>query len=126
MTHFRIERINRELLRELSELLKFEIKDETAKKAVLVEVDCSKDLGHAKVYYTTLATEEREAVQKSLERASGVLRGIIGRQMRLRKVPELHFIPDRVEEEARKIEAVLDSLKQEDEKPENGTDDGES
>ncbi len=126
MTHFRIERINRELLRELSELLKFEIKDETAKKAILVQVDCSKDLGHAKVYYTTLAKEDREAAQKSLERASGVLRGIIGRQMRLRKVPELHFIPDQVEEEARKIEAVLDSLKQEDEKAGNETDDGES
>jgi len=123
MTHYRIERINKELLRELSELLEFEIKDETAKKAVLVQVDCSRDLGHAKVYYTTLATEEREAVQKGLERSSGVLRGIIGRQMRLRKVPELHFIPDHVEEEARKIEAVLDSLKQEDEKRGNETDD---
>jgi ribosome-binding factor A len=42
--------------------------------------------------------------------------------MRLRKVPELHFIPDRVEEEARKIEAVLDSLKNEEEKPGTGTD----
>ncbi|MFP4481690.1 MAG: 30S ribosome-binding factor RbfA [Thermovirgaceae bacterium] len=121
MTHFRIERINRELLRELSELLKFEIKDETAKKAVFVEVDCSKDLGHAKVYYTTVDKRELEAVQKSLEKASGVLRGFIGRQMRLRKVPELHFIPDQVEEEARKIEAVLDSLKHDEKEGENGT-----
>lgn len=126
MTHFRIERINRELLRELSELLEFEIKDETAKKAVLVQVDCSKDLGHAKVYYTTLAKEDRETVQRALEKASGVLRGIIGRQMRLRKVPEFHFIPDQVEEEARKIEAVLDSLKQEDEKAEKTTHNGDS
>jgi len=126
MTHFRIERINRELLRELSELLEFEIKDETAKKAVLVQVDCSKDLGHAKVYYTILANEDRETVQRALEKASGVLRGIIGRQMRLRKVPELHFIPDQVEEEARKIEAVLDSLKQEDEKTEKTTHNGDS
>jgi ribosome-binding factor A len=122
MTHFRIERINKELLRELSELLKFEIKDESAKRAVLVEVDCSKDLGHAKVYYTTITNEDREAVQRALEKATGVLRGRIGRQMRLRKVPELHFIPDRVEEEARKIEAVLDSLKHEEEKPGTGTD----
>jgi ribosome-binding factor A len=122
MTHFRIERINKELLRELSELLKFEIKDESAKRAVLVEVDCSKDLGHAKVYYTTITNKDREAVQRALEKASGVLRGRIGRQMRLRKVPELHFIPDRVEEEARKIEAVLDSLKHEEEKPGTGTD----
>lgn len=122
MTHFRIERINKELLRELSELLKFEIKDESAKRAVLVEVNCSKDLGHAKIYYTTITNEDREAVQQALEKASGVLRGRIGKQMRLRKVPELHFIPDRVEEEARKIEAVLDSLKHGEEKPGTGTD----
>lgn len=120
MTHFRIERVNKELLRELSELLQFEIKDETAKRAVLVEVDCSRDLGHARVYYTTISEEGRDAVQKSLEKASGVLRGAIGRQMRLRKVPELHFIPDHVEEEARRIEAVLDSLKNDDEGPQNG------
>lgn len=123
MTHFRIERVNKELLRELSELLQFEIKDENAKRAILVEVDCSKDLGHAKVYYTTISRENREAVQKSLEKASGLLRGAIGRQMRLRKVPELHFIPDYVEEEARKIEAVLDSLKKDGENSQKGEDD---
>jgi len=111
MISFRMQRINRELLREISILLQSEIKDERARKAVLIEVDCSRDLSHAKVYYTTLRREDREEVQKGLEKASKLIRAILGKQMHLRQIPELRFEYDVVEEKARKLEAVLDSIK---------------
>ncbi|WP_296867348.1 30S ribosome-binding factor RbfA [Thermovirga sp.] len=106
-----MQRINRELLREISILLQSEIKDERARKAVLIEVDCSRDLSHAKVYYTTLRREDRDEVQKGLEKASKLIRAILGKQMHLRQIPELRFEYDVVEEKARKLEAVLDSIK---------------
>ena len=111
MISFRMQRINRELLREISILLQSEIKDERARKAVLIEVDCSRDLSHAKVYYTTLRREDRDEVQKGLEKASKLIRAILGKQMHLRQIPELRFEYDVVEEKARKLEAVLDSIK---------------
>lgn len=111
MISFRMQRINRELLREISILLQSEIKDDRARKAVLIEVDCSRDLSHAKVYYTTLRREDREEVQKGLEKASKLIRAILGKQMHLRQIPELRFEYDVVEEKARKLEAVLDSIK---------------
>lgn len=110
MPGFRIERINREILREISELIRTRIKDETIREAVLSEVECSRDLSHAKVYFRSLTPENVENVKRSLERSSGLLRGLLGRKMRLRKIPELHFIYDTTEDKACEIEAVLDAL----------------
>ncbi|AER66659.1 ribosome-binding factor A [Thermovirga lienii DSM 17291] len=120
MTSFRMQRINKELLREISILLQSEIKDERAKRAILIEVDCSKDLSHAKVYYTTLRKEDREEVQKGLDKASKLIRSILGRQMHLRQIPELRFEYDLVEEKARKLEAVLDSIKSKEDSKKEG------
>ncbi|GAB6280959.1 MAG: 30S ribosome-binding factor RbfA [Thermovirga sp.] len=110
MPGFRIERINREILREISDLIRTRVKDDTVKQAVLSEVECSRDLSHAKVYFRTLTPENVEDVKGSLDRSSGPLRSLLGRRMRLRQIPELHFIYDTTEDKAREIEAVLDAL----------------
>lgn len=110
MPGFRIERINREILREISDLIRTRVKDDTVKQAVLSEVECSRDLSHAKVYFRTLTPENVEDVKGSLDRSSGLLRSLLGRRMRLRQIPELHFIYDTTEDKAREIEAVLDAL----------------
>ncbi|NLO56600.1 MAG: 30S ribosome-binding factor RbfA [Thermovirga sp.] len=110
MTTFRIERINRELLRRISDLIRTRIKDDTLKEAVLSEVSCSKDLSHAKVYFRALTPGSRENVEVSLNRTAGVMRSMLGKSMRLRQVPELHFIYDATEDRAQAIEDILDSL----------------
>ncbi|MDO9509045.1 MAG: 30S ribosome-binding factor RbfA [Thermovirgaceae bacterium] len=110
MPGFRIERINRELLREISDLIHTRVKNDEIKQAVLSEVECSRDLSHAKVYFRTLTPDTMEKVKKSLERSAGLLRGLLGRRMNLRKIPELHFIYDNTEDKARYIEAILDKL----------------
>ncbi len=110
MPGFRIDRINRELLREISELIRTRIKDDTLAEAVLFDVDCSRDIAHAKVFFRTIDPDRKDAVQKSLEKASGTLRGMLGRRMKLRKIPELRFVYDTNEDEALRIEAILDGL----------------
>lgn len=110
MPGFRIERINKELLREISDLIRTRVKDDAIKLAVLSEVKCSRDLSHAKVYFRTLTPENMENVRRSLVRSAGLLRSLLGKKMKLRKIPELHFIYDTTEDKARKIEAILDKL----------------
>jgi len=111
MTSFRIERINKELLREISQLLQGRIKNEWAKKAILTGVVCSRDLSMAKVYFTTLETADQEPVRTGLESVEGLIRSILGKEMRLRTIPEFRFIVDLSEEKARAMDAVLDRLK---------------
>lgn len=111
MTSFRIERINKEFLREISQLLQSRIKNEWAKKAILTGVECSRDLSYAKVFFTTIDAADQELVKTGLESVEGLIRSILGKEMRLRTIPEFRFIIDLSEEKARAMDAVLDRLK---------------
>jgi len=98
-------------MREISLLLQGRIKNEWARKAILTGVECSRDLGFAKVYFTTIDPAEQESVKAGLDSVEGLIRSILGKEMRLRTIPEFRFIVDLSEEKARVMDAVLDSLK---------------
>jgi ribosome-binding factor A len=110
MVTYRIDRINKEFLRAISEILQTRIKREDVKDAILTNVNASKDLSYAKVYYTLINVKRREEVQKSLDIVSGQIRALLGREMHLRTIPELHFIYDDSEEKARAMDALLDKV----------------
>lgn len=110
MVTYRIDRINKEFLRAISELLRSRIKNEEVKEAMLTTVSVSRDLGYAKVFYTLIDESRKDSVQKSLESAAGLIRSILGREMHLRTVPELHFFYDDSETKARKMDELLDSI----------------
>jgi ribosome-binding factor A len=78
-------------------------------------VDVSRDLAHATVYYSTLgatttaaSADEVEAGAASALRAAGShLRGVVGRQMRIRQVPRLEFAVDPGIVAGQRIEEIL-------------------
>jgi len=113
MTTFRMQRINKQMQREISLLLEMRVKNETAKKAVITEVDCSRDLEQAKVFFTTVDPKERDDVKKALSSVAGALRSLLGKQMKLRQIPVLEFFLDTSEEYGRVMDRLLDSLKTE-------------
>lgn len=110
MVTYRIDRINKEFLRAISELLRSRVKNEEVKEAMLTMVSVSRDLGYAKVFYTLIDESRKDVVQKSLESTAGLVRSILGREMHLRTVPELHFFYDDSETKARKMDELLDSI----------------
>ena len=114
MTTFRMQRINKQIQREVSLLLELRIKNETAKKAIITDVDCSRDLEHAKVYFTTVDSSEREEVGKALGTVAGALRSQLGKLLTIRQIPALSFLLDTSEEYGRSIDVLLDSLKTDD------------
>lgn len=123
MTTFRMQRINKQIQREVSLLLELRIKNETAKKAIITDVDCSRDLEHAKVYFTTVDRSEREEVGKTLGMVAGALRSQLGKLLTIRQIPALSFFFDTSEEYGRSIDVLLDSLKTEDSVIERDEDD---
>ena len=91
----RNQRLAEQVHRELAELIRRELKDPRIGMVTLGEVEVSSDLTHAKVFYTVLGDEdERLNTQKALSHACGFLRHLLGKSLRTRVTPELHFIYD--------------------------------
>jgi len=105
----RNQRLGNQVLRTLNELLRFETKDPRLKLVSLTAVELSRDLSVARVYFSMLDPNGDPApVKDGLERASGFLRGRLGREIKIRHVPELRFAHDDSAAEAQRISSLID------------------
>ena len=104
-------RVGEQIQRELSELIRSEVKDPRVGMVTVMGVDVSADLAHAKVYVSSLepAHELDEAVA-ALNRAAGFLRGRLGRRLRIRTVPELRFLRDDSVERGVRLSHLIDEV----------------
>lgn len=92
----RSERVNEQIRRELADLIRSGLKDprvaQQMKLVTLTDVEVTPDYAHAKVFYTSLSSEDkRESVDQTLKAAAGFLRRELGRRVRIHHIPELHF-----------------------------------
>ena len=115
----RSQRLGTEVLRTLSEVLRFETKDPSLKLVSLTAVELSRDLSVARVYFSLLdPNADPEPVKDGLERASGFMRGRLGREIKIRHVPELRFAHDDSAAEAQRISSLIDDALESDQKDE--------
>jgi len=78
-------------------------------------VDVSADLRHAHVFYTVMGGEEQHAeTAAGLTAAKSHLRGALGRQVRMKYLPDLHFQEDPGLEQGLRIEAILREIHEHD------------
>ena len=105
------ERMSERIHQILSQLLLREISDPRLQDITVTEVTLDPELMHAKVYVSAMGDEERETeVMQGLRRASGFLRREVGKRIRLRNTPELHFNWDSTLAYADRINAIISSL----------------
>ena len=78
--------------------------------ASITEVQVTRDMGHAKVYVSSLKLESgADAATEVLQQAAGHLRHRLGKMLRLRSIPQLHFLPDHLQEKAQAMDSLIDS-----------------
>ncbi len=105
----RHQRLGAQVMRTLSELLRFEVKDPRLQDVSLTAVDLSRDLSVARVYYSLLNPDDSvEGAQEGLEKAAGFLRRKLGGALKVRHVPELRFAHDDSAEHGMKISELID------------------
>jgi ribosome-binding factor A len=109
----RTARVNEVMLEVLADELE-RMGDPRLELVTLTGVDVSRDLAHAKVYYSTMtatAVDNRDTIPEdaatALVAAGSHLRGIVGRQMRIRQVPRLEFVVDPGIVSGQRIEDLL-------------------
>jgi len=92
----RTDRVGPELQRELVEILREEVRDPRLKGITIQEVRVTRDLAHAKIFFTCFPMDEggREQERVLNGKLAGFLRSSLSRRALLRSVPQLHFVHD--------------------------------
>lgn len=119
MAKYRRGRINEEMQKELTQILR-RVKDPRVCDAFIsiTAADCTADLKYAKVYYSAMGGDEKE-IAKGLKAAAGFIRRELASSLNLRMTPELTFIPDHSVAYGAHIASILNKL---DIQPEEDTD----
>jgi ribosome-binding factor A len=106
----RSRRIAEQVQRELSDIIRLELKDPRVGMITLTDVEVSVDQSHAKVFFTLLGAPERVAeATAGLQHAAGFLRSELAHRMKLRVVPQLQFKYDESVERGMRLSQLIDA-----------------
>ncbi len=107
----RLNRINEELKKEISQIISFELKNPEATGLISVtKVKITPDFKYAKVYISLLNTKNDEKTMEALKQSAGFVRSLLAKRVNLRMTPELVFEQDDSMEYGMKIDSILKDL----------------
>ncbi len=108
MANRRTERLNEQLRREISDILRRDVRDPRVGAPTVTRVDVTSDLSVARVYVRLGSGRAGDHhALAGLQAAGAYVRRELGGRIRLRHVPELRFTADRTLEHAGRIEELL-------------------
>ncbi len=93
----RTQRVADHLQRELAGVIQQEMRDPRVGMVSVTGVDVSRDLGHARVYFTVMGSDsstEADESTEALNKAAGFLRSRLSKDSSMRSVPQLRFYFD--------------------------------
>lgn len=107
-TQTRQRRVADQIQKDLSELIRLRVKDPRVGMVTVTWVEVAADYGHAKVYLSSLLGEASLAqTLEGLGEAAGFLRRELGRGLKLRVTPQLHFLADPSIERGARMGALI-------------------
>jgi ribosome-binding factor A len=108
----RVKRLGEQIQRELTELLRRDVKDERIGNVTITAVNVSGDLRTARVYYLVFGKDGPDPkVQQGLTSAAGFLRNALSKALMIRYTPTLTFELDTTIEHGVCLTQLIDSLK---------------
>ncbi len=113
MPSHRMERITEDIHRELTAIFR-EIKDPRVGQGLIsiVRVEVTNDLSHCTVYVSAMqGLEQAQQAVKGLQSAAGFVRRELGHRLKLRHVPQLHFLATDSMEYSANISKILQDLR---------------
>ena len=111
----RSRRIAEQVQRELSDIIRLELKDPRVGMITLTDVEMTQDNAHARVYFTLLGDASRiEEAQTGLQHAAGYLRTELAHRLKIRVVPQLHFEYDTSVERGVRLYKLIETAVAED------------
>jgi ribosome-binding factor A len=121
MTGFsRADRVGGLIQQLLAELLQRDISDPRLQMATITAVKVTKDLRHARIYFTSAgAKEHSEQTAQGFRSAAGFIKRHLGPRLGLRYMPELEFFYDESFDHGARIDQLLKSISSNDHGPDH-------
>ena len=107
----RTQRLGDLIQRDLSELIRLELRDPRVGMLTITSVDVSPDMSHAKVFFTMLDKDKLEDTLHGLKRSAGFLRSQLAKRIKMYTTPELRFEYDESVERGDRLSRLIDSTK---------------
>jgi len=109
-SHLRNERVRKELMREISDILRKEVRGLVGVVSI-TDVEVSSDNSFAKVFYSVFGSEEeKEKSINTINQSVSKIRYEVGKRIRLRLTPELRFIQDNSIERGSRVNEILEKI----------------
>lgn len=113
----RLQRIEHEIVRELSEIVHEQLKDPRVGFVTFLGAHVSPDLRTARVFASPLGDERTSRqTMKGLQSAAGFLSTELGKRLQTRRTPTLTFVRDKSIEHGVRVTTMIDEVRQEDER----------
>lgn len=90
----RMEKVNMEIRRQLTYIIRDEVDDPTISLLSITRVDTSPDLKESRVYFSLLDDTQYEKVKGILDKMTKLIRANLAKRIRIKILPDLKFIPD--------------------------------
>ena len=103
----RTDRVSAQLRRDVGELVHAAVREHGLPSVSVSDVEVSRDLAHARVFVTALEPARAAEALAALKELGRELRFELGRRVRMRAVPELHFHYDDSVDRGERIEQLL-------------------
>jgi ribosome-binding factor A len=107
----RAQQVGDQIHRELSEIVRRELRDPRVGMITLTGVEMSPDCAHATVFFTCLDAPHAAGAAEGLRRAAGFLRSQLARRIKLYVTPELRFVYDESIERGSRLSRLIDSVR---------------
>ena len=110
----RLNRINEELKKEISQIISYELKNPEATEMMTVtKAKITPDFKYAKIYVSVLNSNKADKSIEALQKSAGFIRSQIAKRINLRITPELVFEKDDSLEYGARIDSILAELNKE-------------
>ena len=106
----RTDRVAAQMRRDLGTLVHDAVREFGLPSVSVSDVEVTRDLAHAKVFVTALQSEKSAEAVKGLKEHAKEIRYQLAQAMKLRHVPELHFVYDDSVDRGERIDALLRDL----------------
>jgi len=111
MSQYRSSRLASLIVKHITDIIQFELKDPTVGFVTVTFTDMNHDLSFLKVYVSFMGVKDSPQKLESLRRAKGFIRSALAKKVDMYKVPDLQFYLDDAYERSQQIEQTIAAAK---------------